>query len=127
LGFAVNLDKPDHFLGSKHLAEQKAAGPATQHRTVSLVVDDMNAQSGPWLMHNEPIWKNGEIVGHVTSGDWGFRLEKMVGLANIHKDEGVSKVWIDEGGFEVQVAGRLYAARLQLAPFYDPKGEIMRG
>lgn len=127
LGFAVNLDKPDHFLGSKHLAEQKAAGPATQHRTVSLVVDDMNAQSGPWLIHNEPIWKNGEIVGHVTSGDWGFRLEKMVGLASIHKDEGVSKVWIDEGGFEVQVAGRLYAARLQLAPFYDPKGEIMRG
>ncbi len=127
LGFAVDLEKPDDFLGKESLAEQKSGGPATRYRMVSMVVDDLEAETGPWLIHNEPIWKNGEIVGHVTSGDWGFRLDKMVGLASLHKDSGVSRTWIDEGGFEVQIAGEFYAARMQLAPLYDPTGEIMRG
>lgn len=126
LGFAVALDK-DEFLGKSVLAAQKAKGAATPYRTVSCIVDGVTAREGPYLIHNEPIWREGSIVGHVTSGDWGFRLEAMVGLASLHRDEGVSKSWVDEGGFEVQIAGEMYPLRVQLAPFYDPKGEIMRG
>ncbi|MEM7069950.1 MAG: FAD-dependent oxidoreductase [Pseudomonadota bacterium] len=126
LGFAVDLNKDD-FLGRDVLATQKSNGPATKHRTVAVSVLGLTAESGPYLIHNEPIWKNGEIVGHVTSGDWGFRLEKMIGLASIENIEGVSKAWIDEGGFEVQIAGEKYPIIAQLAPFYDPTGEIMRG
>ena len=127
LGFAVNLNKDDNFVGKQVLSDQKSQGPATNYRTLSIVVDDLRAKEDLWLSHNEPIWRNGTIVGHVTSGDWGFRLEKMVGLASIHKKEGVSKSWIAEGGFEVQIAGEMYPINAQLAPFYDPKGEIMRG
>ena len=87
----------------------------------------LSAAEGPYLIQNEPIWKGGEIVGHVTSGDWGFRLDAMVGLATIEKTGGASKAWIDEGGFKVQIAGKLYPIKAQLSPFYDPKGEIMRG
>ena len=127
LGFAVSLDKQDDFLGKDILASQKANGPATQHRTVSCLIDGVTARDGPYLIHNEPIWKSGEIVGHVTSGDWGFRLEAMVGLASLHRDAGVSRGWIDEGGFDVQIAGKMYPLKVQLAPYYDPKGQIMRG
>ncbi len=127
LGFAVSLDKQGDFLGKDILASQKADGPATQHRTVSCLVDGVTAIDGPYLIHNEPIWKSGEIVGHVTSGDWGFRLEAMVGLASLHRDAGVSRGWIDEGGFDVQIAGKMYPLKVQLAPYYDPKGQIMRG
>lgn len=127
LGFAVKLDKQHDFVGKENLAKQKAGGPATQYRMVSIIVEGITAEDGPWLIHNEPIWKNNEIVGHVTSGDWGFRLEKMVGLASIHNSDGVSKAWIDEGEFKVQIAGKMYAIQAQLAPFYDSKGEIMRG
>ncbi|MEM7288837.1 MAG: FAD-dependent oxidoreductase [Pseudomonadota bacterium] len=126
LGFSVSLEKDDDFLGKEALAEQKCGGSATQYRTVSLLVEGLSAEEGPWLIHNEPVWKNSSIVGHVTSGDWGFRLEKMVGLASVHNDEGVSKAWIEEGGFSVQIAGDMYPATAQLAAFYDPKGEIMR-
>ena len=125
LGFAVDLNKPN-FLGRDALLAQKAAGPTTQYRTVSIMVPDLT-QDGPYLIHNEPIWKNGQIVGHVTSGDWGFRLGAMIGLASIKRDDGASDAWIDEGGFEVQIAGDMYKAKLQQGPFYDPKGEIMRG
>jgi 4-methylaminobutanoate oxidase (formaldehyde-forming) len=127
LGFAVALNKTDDFLGKAALAKQKADGPATQYRTVSCVVEGANAQDGPYLIHNEPVWKEGAIVGHVTSGDWGFRLSEMVGLASLHNEGGVSKAWIDQGGFQVQIAGKMYPLRTQLAPYYDPSGKIMRG
>ena len=127
LGFAVALDKEDDFLGKAVLSDQKAGGPATKYRTVCCRVEGATADDGPYLIHNEPIWKDGAIVGHVTSGDWGFRLGAMVGLASLHNDAGVGKAWIDAGGFKVQIAGQLYPLHVQLTPYYDPKGEIMRG
>ncbi|WP_170763827.1 FAD-dependent oxidoreductase [Ruegeria lacuscaerulensis] len=126
LGFAVRLDKED-FVGREALLKQKAESATPLHRTVSITVPGLTAEEGPYLIHNEPIWKDGKIVGHVTSGDWGFRLEQMIGLASLENSDGVSKSWIDEGGFEVQIAGQMYPITAQLAPFYDPKGEIMRG
>lgn len=126
LGFAVDLTKED-FLGKAALAAQRAGGAATRHRTVSCRVEGATAEDGPYLLHNEPIWKAGRIVGHATSGDWGFRLGAMVGLASLHRPEGVTKEWLDTGGFEVQIAGRRFPLHVQLAPYYDPKGEIMRG
>lgn len=128
LGFAVNLDKPDGFLGKARLAQQNSdEGPAYSHRLVSIKVPGLTAENGPYLINNEPIWKGGEIVGHVTSGDWGFRIDAMVGLATLNKIGGVSKAWIEQGRFEVQIAGKLYPIEAQLAPFYDPGGAIMRG
>jgi len=126
LGFAVDLNKDDAFLGKDVLAEQQANGPAQRSRTLSCIVEGVDATSGPYLIHNEPIWREGHLVGHVTSGDWGFRLEAMVGLASLHQDDGVTKAWIDEGGFEVQIAGKMYPLRVQLAPYYDRTGAIMR-
>lgn len=126
LGFAVDLEKPGGFLGQAALAKQKAGVTAARYRIASILVPGLTASEGPYLIHNEPIWKDGGIVGHVTSGDYGFRLEAMVGLASLERAEGVSKAWIEEGGFEVQIAGQMYSAQVQLAPFYDPNGAIMR-
>ena len=127
LGFAVKLGKEGDFLGKARLAKQKTEeGPAYRHRMVSIKVPELTAEAGPYLIHNEPIWKGREIVGHVTSGDWGFRLDAMVGLATVEKAGGASKDWIEEGGFEVQIAGKMYPIEAQLGPFYDPKGDVMR-
>lgn len=127
LGFAVSLDKAQEFQGRRTLARQKAEeGPAYARRMVSIRVPGVTAENGPWLIHNEPIWKDQRIVGHVTSGDYGFRVDAMVGLAAVHKTGGASKLWIEEGGFEVQIAGQFYDVDVALAPFYDPAGEIMR-
>jgi len=126
LGFAVALDK-DSFIGKQALSQQKATeAPHYKHRLVSIRVPGLTAETGPYLIHNEPLWKNGSIVGHVTSGDWGFRLQTMVGLAAIEHSAGASNAWIDEGGFDVQIAGEKYPAIVQLKPFYDPEGERMR-
>ena len=127
LGFAVALDKGD-FVGRAALRTQKADfGAATPNRTVAIRVHGATAQSGPYLIHNEPVWKDGALVGHVTSGGWGWRLGAMLGLATLHRAAGVTKDWIDAGGFTVQIAGRHHPVDAQLAPFYDPAGTRMRG
>ncbi|MCP5088521.1 MAG: FAD-dependent oxidoreductase, partial [Rhodobacteraceae bacterium] len=126
LGFAVDLSKPVPFLGQDALAEQKARGPATPDRTVSIKVEGLG-KDGPYLVHNEPIWRDGSVVGHVTSGGWGFRLDAMIGLASLNQAKGVSKAWIEKGGFNVQIAGQMFPVKAQIGPFYDTSGTIMRG
>ncbi|MGX8014230.1 FAD-dependent oxidoreductase (plasmid) [Mesorhizobium sp. ORM8.1] len=126
LGFAVDLSKQE-FLGKRVLEAQKAGGPTTELRTVCVAVDSASARNGPYLIHNEPVWRGGSIVGHVTSGGWGFRIERMVGLASVHCAGGVTKEWLEQGGFEVQIAGKMHPLAVQLQPFYDPRGERMRG
>ena len=126
-GFAVDLAKEDKFLGRAALEKQKALGSSTKFRMVSIAVNGANASTGPYIIHNEPIWRGDALVGHVTSGGWGYRLERMVGLASLHCEDGVSKAWLESDPFEVQIAGKRYPIDVQLQPFYDPRGERMRG
>jgi len=127
LGFAVDLTKPD-FLGKAALAKQKDTyKAAVPDRLAAISVPSITEQDGPYLSHDETIWKNGEMIGYVTSGGWGHRLGQMIGLATLHRGDGVTKAWIDEGGFSVLIAGKNYPLHAQLAPLYDPKGEKMRG
>ena len=126
LGFAVDRAKPD-FVGRAALAAQRAAhGSATPDRLVAISVPGATEVDGPFLIHNETVWRDGNLLGHVTSGGWGHRLGRMVGLAALHREDGVHADWIAEGGFEVRIAGKSCPAELQLVPFYDPAGERMR-
>ncbi len=126
LGFAVDLSKPGGFLGADALRQQKEQGLPTPHRTVTIAVDGGDPVSGPFLTHNETIWHGGKLVGHVTSGAWGYRTGKSLGLASLTHPDGVSAGWLNEGGFSVRIAGRDHPATVQLKPFYDPTGERMR-
>ncbi len=127
LATSVDLGKPE-FVGREALAAQRAAfGAATPNRLAAIRVPSAREEEGAVLVRNEPVWKDGRIVGHVTSGGWGYRLGQTVGIAALRRDGGVRKSWIEEGGFEVQIAGRKFAAELRLAPFYDPSGARMRG
>jgi 4-methylaminobutanoate oxidase (formaldehyde-forming) len=126
LGFAVALDKPGGFIGRDALLRQKGAGPI-ESRIVNLRVRKATQQAGPYLYRNEPVWKGGEIVGYVTSGAWGFRLDRSFGMASVRRPGGVTAGWLAEGDFEVEVAGVRHAVDLQFAGFYDPKGERLRG
>jgi glycine cleavage system aminomethyltransferase T len=84
-------------------------------------------ENGPHLLRSEPIWKGGDIVGYVTSGAWGFRIGASLGLASVRKSGGVTAEWLNEGGFEVEVAGVRHGGDLQFGGYYDPKSERLRG
>jgi glycine cleavage system aminomethyltransferase T/glycine/D-amino acid oxidase-like deaminating enzyme len=127
LGFAVDWDKPD-FIGRDVLLRQKQAGiPA--RRLVQLVLDQDDIDA-PMMFHEEPILRNGRIVGSTTSGAWGHRLNKSIAMGYItcpDEDGGhVTKDWIAAGTYEVEIAWKRYKATAQLGALYDPRAERVK-
>jgi sarcosine oxidase subunit alpha len=67
------------------------------------------------------VVRNGRSAGRVTSVRRSERLGTVVGLAWVEPDRA------EEGAtIEIRVGGSLHAATVTLAPFYDPKGELLR-
>lgn len=117
LGFAVAPDKPD-FIGREAILAQKAAGlPCKRMVNIALMDDGPDAAL---MYHEEPILRDGQIVGSITSGAWGHRVNLSLGMGYVSNPAGVSKEWLESGRWQVEIAGTHHAARVQLAPFYDP-------
>ncbi len=119
LGFAVTWDKPDGFIGDKALAKHRAA-KAQPKRLVCIALQDQS-EATPMMYHEEPIYRNGVIVGSTTSGAWGHRVNRSLALGYVKHAEGVTKDWIASGTWEVEIAWKKYPAIVQLESFYDPK------
>ena len=124
LGFAVAYDKSCDFIGRDALLAQKDKGVPPK-RMVAISLKDDSADA-PMMYHEEPIYRNGEMVGATTSGSWGHRLGKSLALGYIHHDGGVTKDFVDDGEYEVEIAWQRYPADVQLRPFYDPKSERVK-
>jgi 4-methylaminobutanoate oxidase (formaldehyde-forming) len=124
LSFAVAFDKPGGFVGREALLKQRAAG-TPDRRLVQVKVDVEGV--APHLYHNEPILRGGEIVGSVTSGAYGHRVGASLGMGYVSCPGGVTPDWLETGEWQVEIAWKRYPARLQLRPWYDPKGDRLRG
>ena len=124
LGFAVAWDKPGGFVGREALLSQKTAGPL-QRRLVQVMLDDAS-DTAPLLYHEEPIVRDGMIVGSIRSGAWGHRLDRSIGMGYVSCDDGVAAEWLASGRWEVEVACRRHSCRVQLQPWYDPRNERIR-
>jgi 4-methylaminobutanoate oxidase (formaldehyde-forming) len=121
LGFAVRLDKRVGFLGREALLAQREQ--PLGRRLVVLVLDDPE----PLLYHAEPIWRDGALVGRITSGAYGHTLGRAIGLGYVADPGGVSEAFVASGRWEVEVACERVPARAQLAPPYDPRSLRVRG
>ena len=118
LGFAVAME--GEFLGRASIEGTK--GVQTR-RLVSIAID---AEDAPFMLHDEPVYRNDIQVGITTSAAWGHRVSKSLAIAALNNPEGVSANWLKEGSFEVEVAMQRYPIQLQFAPFYDPKSAKMK-
>jgi 4-methylaminobutanoate oxidase (formaldehyde-forming) len=123
MGFVCNLDKEIPFIGREAILEQKESRCFMKKRLVQFLLGD----PGKTLYHHEPIVRDGQIVGHLTSGDYGHTLGGAVGLGYIEVEEEISKEYIDAGSFEIDVGGERIPAKASLGAMYDPKAERMRG
>ena len=115
LGFVVNFKKDVNFNGRDILLKQKEQG--VKKRLVMFALEDKK----PLLYHNEPIWRNNQIVGCISSGMFGYTLGAAIGMGYITHDEIITSDYINAGTYEVEVAGERIPARASLRPFYDPK------
>ncbi|MFO0406761.1 MAG: glycine cleavage T C-terminal barrel domain-containing protein, partial [Labrys sp. (in: a-proteobacteria)] len=115
LMFAVKFDKGD-FLGREALLRQREAG--SDRRLVQFLLEDPM----PLLYHDEPVWRDGVMVGRTTSGAYGHVLGGAVGLGYIRSGAVPMAEFVSSGRFEIEVAGNRIGARASLAPMWDPKG-----
>lgn len=122
LGFAVDLNKPDGFIGKEAVLAKRAQGPLTR-RLAQVLVKDPN----PLLFHAEVVRRNGVVVGYVRAGSYGFSLGGAVGLFMIEANEPVTADFIAQGSWEIDIAGKLYPAEVSLRPFYDPEMKKIKG
>jgi 4-methylaminobutanoate oxidase (formaldehyde-forming) len=114
LGFAVDLKKPGGFLGKDAVLAKKAAGPLTR-KIVQVLVKDPE----PMLFHAEVVRRSGKPVGYIRAASYGHTLGGAVGLMMVEGGEPVTQAYLDEGKWEVDIAGKLYPAIASLKPLYD--------
>ncbi|HTW27136.1 MAG TPA: glycine cleavage T C-terminal barrel domain-containing protein, partial [Acetobacteraceae bacterium] len=121
LGFAVAWNKAGGFIGREALLRQRERGFG--RRLVGFALGDGSRM----LYHNEPVWRDGVLVGRITSGAFGHTLGCAVGLGFVANAEGrVDAAWVREGMFEIEIAGERVPARASLRGFYDAGGARIR-
>ncbi len=120
LGWAVKMRKNIPFIGREAL--ERIAGKPLAKRFAGFRVPQGEAV----LLGRETILRDGEAVGYLTSGGWGYTLGQALGYGYVRRAEGVSEDWLRTGRYELVVAGETVPAEIGLAPFYDPEGARVR-
>jgi 4-methylaminobutanoate oxidase (formaldehyde-forming) len=114
LGFAVKLDKGE-FLGREALVDADAASP---ERLLScLVLEDLRSVA----LGSEPVRVDGTVVGRVTSGGYGYTVERSIAYAYVPAAAA-------EPGTpaEVEIFGEWVAGEVAREPLFDPEGDRIR-
>ena len=120
LGWATKLKSGQPFQGREAL-EQEAMKPSAR-RLAGFSVEDPEVA----LLGRETIYRDGERVGWLSSGGYGYSIGQAIGYGYVRNASGVSEEFLNAGTYELDVAGRRVAARLSLTPFVDPQGVRMR-
>jgi 4-methylaminobutanoate oxidase (formaldehyde-forming) len=113
-GFAVKLDKGD-FLGRKALLKQKKEG--IKQKLCCMTLSDATAVA----LGNEPIFQGDKVVGWVTSGGYGYTVEKSIAYGYLPIDLAKSGTQL-----EVELFGERIKLTVEKDPLYDPKAERIR-
>ncbi len=112
LGFAVKLDKGD-FIGRRALL----AAQEPKRRLCCLVLDDPRSVA----LGSEPVRVEGAAVGRVTSGGYGYSVERSIAYAYLpagHAKPGQPA--------EVEIFGEWTPGEVAAEPLWDPSGERIR-
>jgi glycine cleavage system T protein len=119
LGFAVALEK-DGFVGREALLRQRER--PRSRRLLTFTLDDPE----PLLLGDEPIWRDGRLVGRITSGAYGHTLGRSVGMGYVSHPDGVDTTFLQSARWELEIATERVPATAHLEPPYDPTSARVR-
>jgi glycine cleavage system aminomethyltransferase T/glycine/D-amino acid oxidase-like deaminating enzyme len=115
LGFAVRLGKGTDFIGREALLTTREQ--PLDRKLACLVLDDPRSVA----LANEPVRVDGNVVGRVTSGGYGFAVERSIAYAYL--PPGLAEVGQPT---EVEVFGQWVGCTVSAEPLYDPRGERIK-
>lgn len=127
LGFTCDFTKEKGFIGQEKVLEQKAT--MKQRGLTSRMVQVLLKDAVPLMHHGEVVLRNGVVVGDIRAASYGHTLGGAVGLSMVERkgeEKGVTKKWLNDGEWEVDVAGVKYSASVSLTPMYDSKNEKIK-
>ncbi len=116
LGFCVKDD--GGFLGAEALGVGSAAGRVAPARRLRCVV---LADPRSVALGNEPVRVGGELLGRVTSGGYGYTVERSIAYAYLPAEVEIGT------GVEIDIFGEWVPGEVAREPLFDPKGERVRG
>ncbi|HWD10919.1 MAG TPA: glycine cleavage T C-terminal barrel domain-containing protein, partial [Solirubrobacteraceae bacterium] len=115
LGFCVK--KEGGFLGADALGVAGEEPPAPARRLRCVVLADPRSVA----LGNEPVRRGDQIVGRVTSGGYGYTVERSIAYAYLPAE-------VEPGAaVEVDIFGAWVAGEVMREPLFDPRGERVRG
>ena len=120
LGWAVKLKENTDFMGRKALEE--SAGQPLKKRLAGFTLDAPDAV----LVGRETILRDGETVGYLTSGGYGYTIGKSIGYGYVRSADGIDDDFLMSGTYELVVANQRIPARIGMEPFFDPSNSCVR-
>jgi 4-methylaminobutanoate oxidase (formaldehyde-forming) len=114
LGWAVKLKSNTPFLGRDACA-RLAAAPLTK-----MLAGFTTERQDIVLVGRETILRDGKFAGYLTSGGYGYTVEKPIGYGYVRSDAGVSEDYVRSGSYELVVAKEVVKAKVHLEPLHDP-------
>ncbi|KAL1492487.1 hypothetical protein ABEB36_010737 [Hypothenemus hampei] len=113
--YSVKLDKKENFIGKEALIKQSTSG--VRKRLVFFHFDNIDPDVDIWPWGGEPLFRNNEFVGTVTSAGFGFAANKLICLGFITKppkadNRIVTRDYIlsKNASYEVDIAGHRFSA-----------------
>ncbi|HRB05399.1 MAG TPA: aminomethyltransferase family protein, partial [Ilumatobacteraceae bacterium] len=113
LGWAVKMKSGIAFRGREAIEAQRADG-------VGKMLAAFTVHASTILLGRETIYRDGERVGWLTSGGYGYTIAKSIGYGYVRRPAGVTAEWVLAGSYELEVAGERVPAQVALQPLYDP-------
>lgn len=115
LGWAVKLRSGLPFLGRE--ASERIAGAPLRKQLACFTVEDQSVV----LLGRETILRDGEFAGYLSSGGYGYTVDRPIGYGYVRRAEGVDEGYLRAGSYELVVANERVPARIELGPLYDPQ------
>ena len=115
LGWAVKLKSAAAFMGRDALVAQRETPLRKRLATFTTAREDIV------LLGRETILRDGAFAGYLTSGGYGYTVQRPIGIGYVRNAAGVGEDYLKSGRYELVVANERVAAELHLAPLYDPE------
>ena len=81
-----------------------------------------NSKPGqPLLVHDEPIYLDGKIIGRTTSGNYSFNYKKNIAFGYVK-----TNVNFEQKNLAIEVEKKMYEAIIETKPLHDPNNIILK-
>lgn len=120
LGFVCR--KRGEYLGMRYVEKLRAEG--VKKRRVFFTLKDKIPIYG-----HEIIWRDDQVVGFLRRADYGFALDASIGIGFVQnpRGENITKSYLTNGTYEIEMMGKRYPATLHLNSPFDPKNLRLMG